>query len=272
MERVVSSVALLGTMTLCYLAGHLYYSLLLIAFGFKCYFEIVNINRNERKDSKNTLISFIEICPPFIQFFWLLPKTFVRRILVENDSLINLKEDLPIVYSILFVHHTAISAFLLLAFGVVFTLSLRKGQYRYQFKRIGWITLAAIVPISSPMFLSYYVYKGYFWMILCNGSVMINDIMAYVFGKTFGKTSLIKLSPNKTWEGFIGGGISTIVFSVFIAGYLSNYHSITCPMNEIVIKPFEKIHCDRPLMFDKKLYDFPIGKFVGLGQIEISPA
>jgi len=92
MERVVSSVALLGTMTLCYLMGHLYYSLLLIAFVFKCYFEIVNINRNQRKDSKNELISFIEICPPFIQFFYLLPKTFIRRILVENDSLINLKE------------------------------------------------------------------------------------------------------------------------------------------------------------------------------------
>ena len=92
MERVVSSVALLGAMTLCYSMGHLHYSILLISFGFKCYFEIVNINRNQRKDSKNELISFIEICPPFIQFFYLLPKTFIRRILVENDSLINLKE------------------------------------------------------------------------------------------------------------------------------------------------------------------------------------
>lgn len=48
--------------------------------------------------------------------------------------------------------------------------------------------MAAIVPITSPMLLAYYVYKGFFWMIICNGSVMINDVMAYVFGKTFGRT------------------------------------------------------------------------------------
>jgi len=88
---------------------------------------------------------------------------------------------------------------------------------------------------------------------------MVNDIMAYVFGKTFGKTSLIKLSPNKTWEGFIGGGISTIVFAVIITGYLSNFHSITCPMNEVIIMPFKKIHCERPSMFDKKLFNIPMG-------------
>ena len=58
-------------------------------------------------------------------------------------------------------------------------------------------------------------------MIICNGSVMINDVMAYVFGKTFGRTQLIKLSPNKTWEGFIGGGISTIIFAMFVSNHFS---------------------------------------------------
>jgi phosphatidate cytidylyltransferase len=46
---------------------------------------------------------------------------------------------------------------------------------------------------------------------------MINDIMGFVFGKTFGRTKLIKLSPNKTVEGFIGGGISTIIFAIFVS-------------------------------------------------------
>lgn len=50
---------------------------------------------------------------------------------------------------------------------------------------------------------------------------MINDIMAYVFGKSFGRTKLIKLSPNKTVEGFVGGGLSTIVFAVLMADYVS---------------------------------------------------
>ena len=38
--------------------------------------------------------------------------------------------------------------------------------------------------------------------------VVINDVMAYMFGFFFGRTPLIQLSPKKTWEGFIGGGVS----------------------------------------------------------------
>jgi phosphatidate cytidylyltransferase len=45
---------------------------------------------------------------------------------------------------------------------------------------------------------------------------MVNDVMAYVFGKTMGRTKLIKLSPNKTVEGFIGGGISTVIFAYYV--------------------------------------------------------
>jgi phosphatidate cytidylyltransferase len=31
-----------------------------------------------------------------------------------------------------------------------------------------------------------------------------------------GRTKLIKLSPNKTVEGFIGGGISTVIFAYYV--------------------------------------------------------
>lgn len=36
-----------------------------------------------------------------------------------------------------------------------------------------------------------------------------NDAFAYFTGMTFGRTSLIKLSPNKTVEGFLGGALFT---------------------------------------------------------------
>ena len=91
MTRVVSSVALLATMTLCFNMGHLYYALLLIAFGGTCYWELININRHELKDSKNKLIYVIEAMPPLMQGFYLLPKTFIRRILVDNDSMFNFR-------------------------------------------------------------------------------------------------------------------------------------------------------------------------------------
>ena len=76
--------------------------------------------------------------------------------------------------------------------------------------------MVTLCSISCALFASFYIHKGFFWLLITNGSVMVNDVMAYVFGKTMGRTKLIKLSPNKTVEGFIGGGISTVIFAYYV--------------------------------------------------------
>lgn len=49
----------------------------------------------------------------------------------------------------------------------------------------------------------------------------INDVMQFTWGKLFGKHKIIpKVSPNKTWEGFIGGIISTTIIGYFL-GFLT---------------------------------------------------
>ena len=45
--------------------------------------------------------------------------------------------------------------------------------------------------------------------------------MQFVWGKTLGKHKILpNVSPNKTWEGFIGGAISTTIIGYFI-GFLT---------------------------------------------------
>ncbi|HKB43886.1 MAG TPA: phosphatidate cytidylyltransferase [Chitinophagaceae bacterium] len=44
-------------------------------------------------------------------------------------------------------------------------------------------------------------------------SIWINDTMAYIVGSLIGKTPLSKISPQKTWEGTMGGVILAIVVS-----------------------------------------------------------
>jgi phosphatidate cytidylyltransferase len=47
--------------------------------------------------------------------------------------------------------------------------------------------------------------------------VEMSDVLQYVWGKTFGRHKIIPaISPNKTWEGFLGGIASTMLLSLLI--------------------------------------------------------
>jgi phosphatidate cytidylyltransferase len=49
-----------------------------------------------------------------------------------------------------------------------------------------------------------------------------NDSGAYIIGSLFGKHKLFeRISPKKTWEGFIGGALTTLIVAFFIAKYLN---------------------------------------------------
>ena len=60
----------------------------------------------------------------------------------------------------------------------------------------------------------------------------MNDVAAYFCGISMGKrfinTPFLSLSPNKTWEGFIGGGIITMIFSFYFPVLLAQYTWFTC--------------------------------------------
>jgi CDP-diglyceride synthetase len=48
-------------------------------------------------------------------------------------------------------------------------------------------------------------------------------------GFFFGRTPLIKLSPKKTWEGFIGGFIGTVIVAALLADIMSSFKWMICP-------------------------------------------
>lgn len=64
--------------------------------------------------------------------------------------------------------------------------------------------------------------------------VIVNDCAAYVFGKLFGRTRLIQLSPKKTWEGYLGAAVTTSVaaFLVRQAAGAPGDHWDGCPSRE----------------------------------------
>ncbi len=106
---------------------------------------------------------------------------------------------------------------LLLSFYIIELYSTREAP----FERAG-ISIAGIVYISFSLAIFpsialvdpiYDPYK----VIGCLVLIWSNDTFAYVSGRLFGKTPLFpSISPKKTWEGSIGGGVCAVLMSILL--------------------------------------------------------
>ncbi|MBA3828275.1 MAG: phosphatidate cytidylyltransferase [Taibaiella sp.] len=53
--------------------------------------------------------------------------------------------------------------------------------------------------------------------------IWVNDTMAYLVGSVIGKRPFSDISPNKTWEGTIGGAVLTVVVAMMWGHFSGNY-------------------------------------------------
>lgn len=54
-----------------------------------------------------------------------------------------------------------------------------------------------------------------------------NDIAQYIFGRCFGRHKVIpRVSPNKTWEGLLGGMMTTVLIAILLAPWLTPFHRV----------------------------------------------
>lgn len=74
------------------------------------------------------------------------------------------------------------------------------------------------------------VFEGMIWFFLPVSLVVTNDIFAYICGITFGRTQLIKISPKKTVEGFLGAWVCTVILGLFMTNLLMRYKYFVCPV------------------------------------------
>ncbi|MBU0617179.1 MAG: phosphatidate cytidylyltransferase [Planctomycetes bacterium] len=73
-------------------------------------------------------------------------------------------------------------------------------------------------------------YEGTVVLLFSVFLVKANDIGAFFTGTAFGKHKLIPwLSPKKTWEGFVGGLVVTVILSVLLGRFLPD--SVTAGMS-----------------------------------------
>ncbi|XP_068667467.1 phosphatidate cytidylyltransferase 1-like [Aristolochia californica] len=141
--------------------------------------------------------------------------------------------------------------FLYIAGFVWFILTLKKKMYKYQFSQYAWTHMILLVVFVQSSFTVANIYEGIFWFLLPASLIVLNDIAAYIFGFFFGRTPLIKLSPKKTWEGFIGASVTTMISAFVLANVLGRYQWLTCPRKDLSTG---WLQCDPGPMFKPKYH------------------
>mmetsp|Transcript_16099 Transcript_16099/g.50507 ORF Transcript_16099/g.50507 Transcript_16099/m.50507 type:complete len:395 (-) Transcript_16099:131-1315(-) len=116
-------------------------------------------------------------------------------------------------------------------------LSLRKGMIKYQITQYTWTIVTICIVVFQTQAVFQIVYAGLFWFVLPSSLVICNDIMAYYCGQLLGrritKRKFLELSPNKTWEGFLGSAVCTMVFAYWFSGMLCRFEWMACVPDEI---------------------------------------
>ncbi|XP_047318629.1 phosphatidate cytidylyltransferase 1-like isoform X2 [Impatiens glandulifera] len=151
-------------------------------------------------------------------------------------------------------YHNITCYFLYIAGFMWFILTLKKKMYKYQFGQYAWTHMILIVVFTQSSFTVANIFEGMFWFLLPATLIVINDIGAYFFGFFFGRTPLIKLSPKKTWEGFIGASVTTIFSAFVLANILGKYEWLTCPRKDLSIG---WLHCDPGPLFKPEYFTLP---------------
>ncbi|KAK0732309.1 cytidylyltransferase family-domain-containing protein [Lasiosphaeris hirsuta] len=154
-------------------------------------------------------------------------------------------------------HHRFIS-FILYIFGFVFFVgSLKPGHLKFQFAQFGWTHIALFLIVVQAHFIMNNVFEGMIWFFLPAALVITNDIWAYICGITFGRTQLIKLSPKKTVEGFVGAWVMTAIFGVLLTNILLRSKYFICPVNDLGATIFTGLTCDLNPVFIPQTYTTP---------------
>jgi len=247
--RVCFSVVMIALFGIVVNMGPIAFMIAVIMLQMKSYHEIISITHQVYKSYDlpwfRTLSWHFLICSNYFLYGEIVADRFA--ILIKSEEHL----------TFLAHHHRLISLSAYLLGFMLFVYSLVKRKYRSQFYMFGWIHVTVLLLVAQSHLLIQNLLEGLIWLVVPVSMVVCNDIMAYICGFFCGKTPLIKLSPKKTWEGFIGGAFFTVLFGWFLSGFLSQFPYLTCP-SEVSPNFNVNLDCEPSNTFKPQLYDVPL--------------
>lgn len=252
--RTIWTFVMIGTFFAAMFAGHIYILALVTAVQIISFKEVIAISSVPAKAKNLPLTKSLN--------WYSLASTMY---FLYGESVIYYFKHIVLVDKVLLpfaTHHRFISFMLYVVGFVFFVTSLQKGHYRFQFSQFGWTHMALFLIVVQAHFIMNNVFEGMIWFFLPVSLVITNDIFAYICGITFGRTQLIKLSPKKTVEGFVGAWICTIIFGYFMANLLMQYKYFICPVNDLGANFWTGLQCTPNPVFTPQPYYLPYISYV----------
>ena len=225
--RTWATFLMIGGFVAVIYVGHWACFFLVVACQIAMFKELENVRVRGQRTSTVQLVSQVSNWSFYVAFAW----GVTGRVLAITFGEQWLRFGLP---GLLLVrYHTLVTFVMYCVAFIAFVLTLRRGHFKEQFKAFAWTHMILLVVTLQVNLWEHTLFKGLYWFVLPASLVIANDIFAFVFGKLFGRHRLIALSPNKTWEGFLGGMFSSFVLCFFLSSTLSRWSWLTCPKTNL---------------------------------------
>ncbi|GAB9464095.1 hypothetical protein Gpo141_00001536 [Globisporangium polare] len=270
MTRVVVGFAMIGAFALILYGGHLYAWLMVVILQILLFRELVNVRY--RAAAEKSIPWFRSV-----QWGWFSVALFFNYgdsfgAFIENRKI----RFVPPAVVHYLRYHTWISFTMYAVLFVMSVLSLKKGYYKYQMGQYTWTIVTLGLIVFQMKYILNNIFNGLFWFVFPVSLVVCNDCFAFFCGKLFGrkfiKTPFLRLSPNKTWEGFIGAFVCTVAFAIFCSAWLAKFQWMICPLESLQLIP-DSLTCATRGVFLPKVYTVPatIAKYISRSHIEYLP-
>jgi phosphatidate cytidylyltransferase len=228
--RAASGAGLITVFSTCVYLGHLWVCGIVALSEFLLFRELVKVRYNAYFNTIQDTIPLFRTT----QWTWF----FVAIFYTYGDFITEVVQSNPdLHYMVPYSQYFSTLAFGLYSATFVLTIAtMQAGHIKFQLNQLCWTIVVLCLTVGQMKYIMHNIFNGLFWFTFPFLLVVVNDIMAYFSGITCGRKFIhrpfIRFSPNKTWEGFIGGGFFTMIAAWYLSRFLAQFPWMTCPVND----------------------------------------
>eukprot|EP00357_Protocruzia_adherens_P012472 CAMPEP_0114974556 /NCGR_PEP_ID=MMETSP0216-20121206/1591_1 /TAXON_ID=223996 /ORGANISM="Protocruzia adherens, Strain Boccale" /LENGTH=440 /DNA_ID=CAMNT_0002335203 /DNA_START=47 /DNA_END=1369 /DNA_ORIENTATION=- len=236
-KRMKVWVPLLGVLSICMAAGHLYCSIIIIALNIYALKEFALSSRSSVKQREFTSFDFIlwyfVTCTVYYMYGPLVYQHLSKRFAHHEIMIKNLT-----------IYHRLICFLLILTGLIGWVLSIKKKKTGAQFNHFSWFFLTLFCFVGGSYFVILNLYQGLIWVILPAIVAVINSWATDLFA--FFRSSKKKNSKEASFVGLL----VSVIFSFYIVEYLTQYQELVCPQYQIDLEAFKSLTCERSSLYN----------------------